>query len=78
MVDHALVGIFPGRRMSPKTLKYWTKTNFFTPNWLLPSIIILVQDWIVWTFRSMGEVEDILHKRWRWGAQPLFLKKVAY
>jgi hypothetical protein len=23
----------------------------------------------------MGEVENILHKRWKWGAQPLFLKK---
>jgi hypothetical protein len=72
MVGHALVRRFPSRRMSPKTPKDWTKTNFSPLIDHSPQDVILVRGWIVWTLRSMGEVEDILHRRWRWGAKPLF------
>jgi len=56
MADHALRGIFPGRRMSQETLKDWTKTNFAPLIGYYPQVVIFVHGWIVCTLQSVGEV----------------------
>jgi hypothetical protein len=61
--------------MSSDTLMDWMKDNFALEVGYSPHSIILVNGWMVWIFKSRVEVENILHKRWKWGTQPMFLNK---
>jgi hypothetical protein len=57
MGDQALVGHFPGKRMSSEELKNWTKLNFEPVVESSPCTMILVKGWLVWVFRLTKEAK---------------------
>jgi hypothetical protein len=75
LVDLTIFGHFQGKRMSSDTLTDWMKGKFSLEVGYSPLSIIMVTGWMIWIFKSRVEVENILHKRWKLGTQPLFLKK---
>jgi hypothetical protein len=73
--DLAIIGQFPRKRMGGETLKYWMQENFEAMLGYPPCNMVLVKGWMVWILRYVPNANNILNIRWKWGSQPIFLKK---
>jgi hypothetical protein len=56
-----VVSQFPGRKMNKDCLKEWTKENFEPVVGYPPYIMTLAKGWLVWVFKTVVEVNQVLH-----------------
>jgi hypothetical protein len=75
MSKMVLVGRFHGRRLGERALKDWVISNMEPFLGYMPVYYTLTRDWLAFVFQSTIDVEKVIDSCWKWGLNPLSLKK---